>query len=85
VIILTRLAGIQKKLIEKACKAMNNAYVLWGFQVGAAVLAEDGRIYEGCDAMLQAGFLAWAPARKEMPLITLSCMVTERSKESPWS
>jgi cytidine deaminase len=49
VIILTRLAGIQKKLIEKACKAMNNAYVLWGFQVGAAVLAEDGRIYEGCN------------------------------------
>lgn len=48
-IILTRLAGIQKKLIEKACKVMNNAYMFWGFQVGAAVLAEDGRIYEGCN------------------------------------
>jgi cytidine deaminase len=23
--------------------------VLWGFQVGATVLAEDGRIYEGCN------------------------------------
>jgi cytidine deaminase len=28
---------------------MDNAYVLWGFKVGAAVLAKDGKIYEGCN------------------------------------
>lgn len=27
---------------------MNNAHVFWGFKVGAAVLAEDGKIYGGC-------------------------------------
>ncbi len=30
-------------------KAMENAHVLWGLKVGAAVLAEDGRMYEGCN------------------------------------
>jgi cytidine deaminase len=39
----------EKKLLEEASKAMNKAYVLWGFKVGAAVLAEDGKIYEGCN------------------------------------
>jgi len=47
--IMTRVAGTGKKLLETALKGMNNAYVLWGFRVGAAVLAEDGRIYEGCN------------------------------------
>jgi cytidine deaminase len=28
---------------------MDNAYVLWGVKVGAAVLAENGQIYEGCN------------------------------------
>jgi cytidine deaminase len=32
-----------------ALKGMNNAFVLWGFKVGSAVLAEDGEIYEGCN------------------------------------
>jgi len=39
----------EKRLLEAALKAMNNAYVLWGFRVGAAVLAEDGQVYEGCN------------------------------------
>jgi cytidine deaminase len=39
----------EKKLLEAALKAMNNAYVLWGFKVGAAVLAEDREIYAGCN------------------------------------
>ncbi|MGQ9623859.1 MAG: cytidine deaminase [Candidatus Bathycorpusculaceae bacterium] len=39
----------EKRLLETALKGMRNAYVLWGFAVGAAVLAEDGRIYEGCN------------------------------------
>jgi cytidine deaminase len=42
-------AGTRKKMLEMALKGMNNANVLWGFSVGAAVLAEDGRIYEGCN------------------------------------
>lgn len=39
----------EKKLLEAALKAMENAYVLWGFKVGAAVVAEDGKIYAGCN------------------------------------
>lgn len=39
----------KKELLNAALKAMNNAYVLWGFKVGAAVLAEDGKIYGGCN------------------------------------
>jgi len=36
-------------LLQAALKAMDNAYVLWGVKVGAAVLAENGQIYEGCN------------------------------------
>ena len=36
-------------LLEAALKVMEKAYVIWGFRVGAAVLAEDGKIYEGCN------------------------------------
>jgi len=39
----------RKKLLQAALKAMHNAYVLWGFGVGAAVLAEDEQIYGGCN------------------------------------
>lgn len=39
----------QDELLQAALKVMDNAYVLWGFKVGAAVLAEDGKIYEGCN------------------------------------
>jgi cytidine deaminase len=41
--------GTEKKLLEAALKAMKNAHVLWGMRVGAAVLGEDGRVYEGCN------------------------------------
>ena len=34
------------RLLEVALKAKEKAYVIWGFKVGAAVLAEDGKIYE---------------------------------------
>ncbi|MEM0057452.1 MAG: cytidine deaminase [Candidatus Bathyarchaeia archaeon] len=39
----------EKKLLEEATKALKNAYVLWGFPVGAVVLMEDGEIYGGCN------------------------------------
>jgi len=39
----------EKKLLNAAFEAMDKAYVLWGFNVGAAVLAEDKRIYAGCN------------------------------------
>jgi cytidine deaminase len=39
----------QKRLLEAALKAMKYAHVLWGFKVGAAVLAKDEQIYEGCN------------------------------------
>ena len=39
----------EKKLLNASLKALNNAYVLWGLKVGAAVLAEDEKIYDGCN------------------------------------
>ena len=46
---MVKIDKIEKKLLETASKAMESAYVLWGLKVGAAVLAEDGQIYEGCN------------------------------------
>ncbi|MEM0357679.1 MAG: cytidine deaminase [Candidatus Bathyarchaeia archaeon] len=43
------IGKLEKALLEEAAKALKNAYVLWGFGVGAAVLAEDGEIYGGCN------------------------------------
>ncbi len=40
---------LQSKLLESAISGMKAARVVWGFAVGAAVLAEDNRIYEGCN------------------------------------
>ena len=41
----------EKELIRKAIEAMNAAYTPYsGFRVGAALLTEDGRIYQGCNA-----------------------------------
>lgn len=39
----------EKKLLDASLTALKNAYVLWGFKVGAAVLAEDGQVYGGCN------------------------------------
>lgn len=39
-----------EKLIGQAIEAMGNAYAPYsGFKVGAALLTEDGRIYQGCN------------------------------------
>jgi len=46
---MSEIGKTAKKLLDAALKAMNNAHVLWGFKVGAAVLAEDGEIYSGCN------------------------------------
>jgi cytidine deaminase len=46
---MVKIGESDKKLLKTAAKAMSNAHVLWGFRVGAAVLAEDGQIYEGCN------------------------------------
>lgn len=43
------IGKLERKLLEEAAKALKNAYVLWGFAVGAAVLAEDGEFYSGCN------------------------------------
>jgi cytidine deaminase len=45
----TKINSKQTKLLQKAMESMQNSYVVWGFNVGAAVLAEDGKIYEGCN------------------------------------
>jgi cytidine deaminase len=39
-----------KMLIQEARKAMDKAYVPYSkFQVGAALLTEDGKVYQGCN------------------------------------
>ncbi len=41
---------MEKKLIEEAIKARENAYTPYSnFKVGAALLAKTGRIYRGCN------------------------------------
>jgi cytidine deaminase len=47
--IMVKLEDRKKRLLQAALKAMDNAYVLWGAKVGAAVLAENGQIFEGCN------------------------------------
>ena len=41
--------SVETELFEAALRGMRNAKVLWGFRVGAAVLADDDKIYEGCN------------------------------------
>jgi cytidine deaminase len=43
------IGELERLLLAEAAKALKNAYVLWGFGVGAAVLAGDGKIYGGCN------------------------------------
>jgi cytidine deaminase len=44
-----KLTDDEKNLLRVASRAMKSAYVMWGASVGAAVLAEDGKAYEGCN------------------------------------
>ena len=44
-----KIGEMEKKLLDASLRVLGNAYVLWGFKVGAAVLAEDGQVYEGCN------------------------------------
>jgi cytidine deaminase len=46
---LTNIGETEERLLEASLKALKNAYTLWGFKVGAAVFAEDGHIFEGCN------------------------------------
>jgi cytidine deaminase len=46
---MVKIEEREKKLLQAALHAMDNAYVLGGVKVGAAVLAENGQIYEGCN------------------------------------
>jgi cytidine deaminase len=46
---MVNISKNEKELLEASSKALQNAYVLWGFKVGVAVLGEDGKIYEGCN------------------------------------
>ncbi|MEM3553654.1 MAG: cytidine deaminase [Candidatus Bathyarchaeia archaeon] len=46
---MVKIGEMEQALLKEASKDLANAYVLWGFGVGAAVLAEDGKIYGGCN------------------------------------
>ena len=43
----------ESNLLKAALEGMKNAYVISGFAVGTAVLATDGRIYQGCNVESQ--------------------------------
>jgi len=43
------MGSVREDLLKAATEALGNAYVRWGVGVGAAVLGEDGRVYEGCN------------------------------------
>jgi len=45
----TAVNPLHTELIEAALRGMRSARILWGFPVGAAVLGDDNRIYEGCN------------------------------------
>jgi len=47
--VMIEIGENEKKLLEAAKKVMNNARVLWGDKVGAAVFGNDGQIYQGCN------------------------------------
>ena len=55
-------------------KAMDNAYVLWGFEVGATVTAEDGKCIMA--VMLKAGSWDWGCALRDVLLTILFCTAT---------
>ena len=46
---MSEVEKTEKRLLKSALKTIDNAHVLWGFRVGAAVLAQDGEIYGGCN------------------------------------
>jgi cytidine deaminase len=46
---MPRIRETEAKLLEAASAAIRNAHVLWGFKVGAAVIGEDRKVYEGCN------------------------------------
>ena len=46
---MTKIGENEKKLLQVAAHGMENAFVLWGFRVGAAAIAEDEKIYKGCN------------------------------------
>jgi cytidine deaminase len=46
---MVKIGDSERRLLDAALKAMGNAHVLWGLKVGAAVLADDGHVYEGCN------------------------------------
>jgi cytidine deaminase len=46
---MVKIEEREKRVLQAALNVMDNAYVLWGVKVGAAVLAENGQIYGGCN------------------------------------
>jgi cytidine deaminase len=46
---IIKIDETEKNLLNAAMSALERAYKIWGVKVGAAVLAEDGKIYEGCN------------------------------------
>ncbi len=43
------ISNIDEELLRAASETMDKAHVLWGFKVGAAVLAQNEKVYGGCN------------------------------------
>ena len=50
---IEKLEDQERGLLKAALDGMKNAYIISGFAVGAAALATDGRIYQGCNVESQ--------------------------------
>lgn len=40
---MVKLGKTERRLLEDASRVMDNAHVLWGFEVDATMIAEDGK------------------------------------------
>lgn len=83
----------EKKLYERACSALENAYVPFsGFHVGAALLTSEGKIYTGVNvenssygATICAERTAFVKAVSEGERSFKAIAVAGRSKDGEWA
>ena len=47
--LMVKIGDSERRLLDAALKAMENAHVLWGLKVEGAVLVDGGHVYEGCN------------------------------------
>lgn len=68
---MVKLGKTERRLLENSSKAMDNAHVLWGFEVGATVIGEDGETYNGFN--VESWVLGLGCVLRDVLLTTLFC------------